>query len=52
LTPEATTTLGVRPGDEVHLARSAAGEVSLAVADMDHQLRLERSRAFLRHLRS
>jgi len=52
LTPEARTLLGVRPGDEVHLARNAAGEVSLAVPDMDHQIRLERSRAFLRHLRT
>ena len=36
---------------EVMLARTIHGEVSLAAADMDHQIRLERSRAFLRHLR-
>jgi hypothetical protein len=52
LTPEATTSLGLRAGDDIHLARDASGEVSLAVPEMDHQLRLERSRAFLRHLRS
>ena len=51
LTAEAKTGLGLRPGDEVLLERTVHGEVSLAAADMDHQLRLERSRAFLRHLR-
>jgi hypothetical protein len=51
LTPEATSGLGLRPGDEVMLVRTIHGEVSLAAADMDHQIRLERSRAFLRHLR-
>jgi hypothetical protein len=51
LTAEATNGLGLRPGDEVTLARSVHGEVTLAIADMDHQIRLERSRAFLRHLR-
>ncbi len=51
LTPEARNGLGLRAGDEVLLARSVHGEVSLAAADMDHQIRLERSRAFLRHLR-
>ena len=51
LTPEARTSLGLRPGDEVMLARTIHGEVSLAGADMDHQIRLERSRAFVRHLR-
>lgn len=52
VTAEAKSSLGLRPGDEITLARSAHGEVSLAAADMDHQIRLERSRAFLRHLRS
>jgi hypothetical protein len=51
LTWEAKTDLGLRPGDEVLIARTIHGEVSLAAADMDHQIRLERSRAFLRHLR-
>jgi hypothetical protein len=51
LTAEAKTSLGLRAGDEVQLVRSVHGEVSLAGADMDHQIRLERSRAFLRHLR-
>ncbi|HLZ83530.1 MAG TPA: hypothetical protein VKQ54_08170 [Caulobacteraceae bacterium] len=52
LTAEARISLALRPGDEVQLARTVHGEVSLATADMDHQIRLERSRAFLRHLRS
>lgn len=52
LTAEARTSLGLRPGDEVQLARSAWGEISLAATDMDHQLRAERGRAFMRHLRS
>ena len=52
LTAEARTSLCLRAGDEVLLERSVHGEVSLAAADMDHQIRLERSRAFLRHLRS
>ena len=52
LPAEATVVLGLRAGDEVHLARNAHGEVSLAVTDMDHQLRLERGRAFLRRYRT
>ena len=52
LTPEATISLGLGPGDEVQLARSAYGEVSLTVLDMDHQLRIERGRAFMRRFRS
>jgi formylmethanofuran dehydrogenase subunit D len=52
LTPEAKASLGLRAGDEVLLARSVYGEISLAAADMDHQLRLERGRAFLRRFRS
>jgi hypothetical protein len=52
LTSEARAGLGLRPGDEVHLTRNAYGEVSLVAADMDHQLRLERGRAFLRRYRN
>jgi hypothetical protein len=52
LTPEAKAALGLRPGDEVRLARDIYGEATLAVAEMDHQLRLERGRAFMRRLRS
>ncbi|MDB5480613.1 MAG: hypothetical protein JWO83_1666 [Caulobacteraceae bacterium] len=52
LTAEARTSLCLRAGDEVMLVRTVHGEVSLAAADMDHQIRLERSRAFLRHLRN
>jgi hypothetical protein len=51
LTTEARTSLALRAGDEVQLVRTVHGEVSLAASDMDHQIRLERSRAFLRHLR-
>jgi hypothetical protein len=52
LSAEATISLGLGPGDEVQLTRSVYGEVSLAVMDMDHQLRVERGRAVLRRLRS
>ena len=52
LTPAAIGALGVRAGDEVQLTRGLFGEVSLAAADMDHQLRLERGRAFLRRMQS
>jgi len=52
VTGEARAQLGLRAGDEVQLLRNAMGEVSMAPADMDHQLRLERGRAFMRHLRS
>jgi hypothetical protein len=52
LTTQAGSSLGLRAGDEVLLARSVYGEVSLAPADMDHQLRAERGRAFLRRFRS
>jgi TOBE domain len=48
ITPQARNDLGLRAGDEVQLARSIHGEISLAPADMDHQIRLERSLAFLR----
>jgi hypothetical protein len=51
LTPQALIDLGLRAGDDVQLTRSAYGEVSLAPADMDHQLRCERSRAFLRRFK-
>jgi hypothetical protein len=52
LSHEAKVSLGLGPGDEVQLTRSVYGEVSLAVMDMDHQLRVERGRAVLRRLRS
>ncbi len=52
VTREARTSLGLRPGDEVTLARNGYGEVSLAAVDMDHLIRLERSRAFMRRYRS
>ena len=52
LTAEARTVLGLRLGDEVQLSRDIHGDVSLAAADMDHQLRIERGRAFLRRYRN
>ena len=48
LTPHARSALGLRDGDTVVLARTAAGEVSLAPLDLDHLMRLERNRAVLR----
>jgi antitoxin component of MazEF toxin-antitoxin module len=51
LTTQAQIGLGLRDGDEVQIVRSIHGEISLAPADMDHQLRLERGRAFLRRFR-
>jgi hypothetical protein len=50
LDAEAGLSLGLRAGDEVHLVRDPFGEVSLAAADMDHQMRAERGRAYLRRL--
>lgn len=50
LDAEARLSLGLRAGDEVHLVRDLFGEVSLAAADMDHQMRAERGRAYLRRL--
>lgn len=52
ITPEARESLSLRVGEAVLLTRNAAGEVSLGPADMDHQLRHDRGRAFLRRLRS
>ena len=52
LTKEAVSTLGLRAGDEVVLARSLYGEVSLIAIEMDHQLRIDRGRALLRRLNS
>jgi antitoxin component of MazEF toxin-antitoxin module len=46
--PEASEALGLHAGDSVMAVRAANGEVSLAAADADHQLRAERGRALLR----
>jgi hypothetical protein len=51
ITPEAQASLGLRVGEAIVLARSSSGEVSLSPADMDHKLRHDRGRAFLRRLR-
>ena len=54
LTPVATSSLGLHAGDEVEveLVRGVHGEVSLAAADVDRQLRLQRKRVFLRRLQT
>ena len=52
LTPEARDALELKAGDEVQLARGIYGEVSLTTVEMDHQLRIERSRAFIRRFRN
>ncbi len=52
LPANAEEAFGLRAGDSVVIARSFNGEVSLAPSDLDHELRLERSRAFLRRYRS
>jgi len=52
LTADATATLGLHPGDEVELGRRVHGEVSLAAADMDRQLRQDFKRACLRRFRT
>ena len=52
LPANAEEAFGLRAGDCVVIARSFSGEVSLAPSDLDHELRLERSRAFLRRYRS
>jgi hypothetical protein len=50
LTPEARSALGLRPGDAVLVTRNFEGEVFLGPADMEHRLRHDRGRAFLRRL--
>jgi hypothetical protein len=52
LSPEAQSALGLQAGDAIELGRSAGGEVSVAAVDVDHRLRLERSRAVLRRYRN
>jgi len=52
LNSEAEAVLGLHAGDTVVLSRSPAGEVSLQGPDLDHQLRTERGRAFLRRYRN
>jgi len=52
LTPEMRGDLDLHLGDEVRLERSLYGEVSLVCAEMDHQLRHERGRAYLKRLRA
>ena len=49
---EAEEALGLHAGDAVVLSRASGGEVSLAPPDVDHQLRFERGRAFLRRYRN
>jgi hypothetical protein len=51
LTPEANAALGLRSGDQVQLSVGLYGDVSLTTMDLDHQLRHERGRAFLRRMR-
>ncbi|QUD88939.1 hypothetical protein [Phenylobacterium montanum] len=52
LPPDSAATLGLHDGDTVTINRSETGEVSLAAPDLDHQLRSDRGRAFLRRYRS
>jgi antitoxin component of MazEF toxin-antitoxin module len=52
LPADAEAALGLHAGDEVVLARTPTGEMSLAAPDLDHQLRMERGRAFLRRYRN
>ena len=52
LNHEAEEALGLHAGDAVVLSRTPGGEISLATPDLDHQLRSERSRAFLRRYRT
>ena len=48
---EAESSLGLQPGDTVVVSKAGSGAVSFAAPDADHQLRLERGRAFLRRYR-
>ncbi len=52
LNHEAEEALGLHAGDTVTLSRSASGDLALAPPDVDHQLRFERSRAFMRRFRN
>jgi antitoxin component of MazEF toxin-antitoxin module len=51
LPPEAQAALGVREGDTVTVVKGDGGEVVLAPTDIDHRMRADRGRAFLRRLR-
>lgn len=51
LSPEAQSALGLHAGDAIEIGRASDGELSLAPSDVDHQLRLERGRAFIRRCR-
>ena len=51
LPAEAGTSLGVREGDVVMLTRGAEGAISVSVADVDHEMRARRGRAFLKRVR-
>lgn len=52
LNHEAEEALGLHAGDAVSLSRTPSGELALAAPDIDHQLRHERGRAFLRRYRN
>jgi antitoxin component of MazEF toxin-antitoxin module len=52
LPPDAQSALGLHAGDDVEVGRAPDGELFLAAIDIDHQLRLVRSRAVLRRYRN
>lgn len=49
---EAQAALGLHEGDLVVLTRGSGGEVSLSAADVDHEMRARRGRAFLKRVRA
>jgi len=49
---EAQATLGLREGDLVALTRGSEGAIAVAAADVDHEMRARRGRAFLKRVRA
>ena len=49
---EAQAALGVREGDVVVLTRGSEGAISVSAADVDHEMRARRGRAFLKRFRA
>jgi antitoxin component of MazEF toxin-antitoxin module len=51
LPAEAQATLGLREGDMVALTRGSEGAIAVVAADVDHEMRARRGRAFLKRVR-
>lgn len=52
LPAEAQATLGLREGDVVALTKGSEGGIAVIAADVDHEMRARRGRAFLKRVRA